>query len=224
MTASSAKVNLLILILLSGLVIGFNLGSSSLHNQDEAMHAVTAREAATQGNWLPLTYNGRPYFNKPPLRIWLTALTFKAAGINEWTVRLWSAVFGLGTVLALYLVGRRLWGDRTAFFSSLILLTSHQYIYNHCVRTGETDSMLIFCWTCALLFLQLSVENKNPRQLYVAAAFLRSCGMVKHLGFVPIVLFIAIAYVVLASVWRIFPLRTWGAGPLCFLLDNGLRL
>jgi len=68
------------------------------------MHAVVAREAATQGNWLPLTYNDSPCFNKPPLRIWLTALTFKAAGINEWTVRLWSAVFGLGTVLALYTV------------------------------------------------------------------------------------------------------------------------
>ena len=125
---------------------------------------------------------------------------------------LWSAVFGLGTVLVIYLVGRRLLGDSTAFFSSLILLTSHQYIYNHCVRTGETDSMLIFCWTCALLFLQLSVENGSPHQLYVAAAFLGSCGMVKHLGFVPIVLFIAIAYVVLAGVWRVFPLRTWGAG------------
>jgi 4-amino-4-deoxy-L-arabinose transferase-like glycosyltransferase len=123
MAASSARIHLLVLILLSGLVISFNLGSSSLHNQDEALHAVVAHEAATQGNWLPLTDNDSPYFNKPPLRIWLMALIFKAAGINEWTVRLWSAVFGLGTVLALYLVGRRLGDDRTAFFSSLILLT-----------------------------------------------------------------------------------------------------
>lgn len=212
MTAHSARVHLLILILLSGLVIGFNLGSSSLHNQDEAMHAVIAREAVTQGNWLLLTYNDSPYFNKPPLRIWLTALTFQVAGINEWSVRLWSAISGLGTVLTLYLVGRRLWGERTAFLSSLILLTSHQYIYNHCVRTGETDSMLIFCWTCALLLLQLSVEERNRRLLYLAAAFLGLCGMVKHLGFVPIVLSIAIGYVVLAGVWRVFPLRTWGLG------------
>ena len=79
MIASSARIHLLVLILLSGLVIGFYLGSSSLHNQDEAMQAVVAREAATQGNWLPLTYNDSPYFNKPPLRIWLTALIFKAA-------------------------------------------------------------------------------------------------------------------------------------------------
>ena len=208
----SARIPLLVLILLSGLVMGFNLGSSSLHNQDEAMHAVIAREAVTQGNWIPLTYNGSPYFNKPPLRIWLTALTFKAAGINEWSVRIWSALSGLGTVLALYLVGRRLWGERTAIFSSLLLLTSHQYIYNHCVRSGETDSMLIFFWTCGLLLLQLAVQERNRRLLYFVAASIGLCGMVKHLGFVPIVLSIAIGYVVLAGVWRTFPWRAWGAG------------
>lgn len=209
MSAESARVPLLVLVLLSVVVMGLGLGSSSLHNQDEAMHAVVAREAATQGNWLPLTYMGRPYFNKPPLRIWLTALTFRAAGINEWTVRLGSAVFGLATVLILYLVGRRLYGERTAFLSSLILLTSHQYIYNHCVRTGETDSMLIFCWTSALLLLQLSVKEGNRRTLYLAAAFLGLCGMVKHLGFVPIVLAIAVAYVLLGGTWRAFPWQTW---------------
>ena len=209
MKVDAGKVYLLVLVLLSGLIMGFDLGASSLHNQDEAKHAVVAREAATQGHWLPLTYNGRPYFSKPPLRIWLTALTFKVAGISEWAVRFWSALFGLGTVLALFLIGRRMYGDRMAFLSSLILLTSHQYIYNHCVRTGETDSMLIFFWTCSLLLLQLSVKEKSRRVLYLAAGFLGLCGMVKHLGFVPIVMSIALAYLVLAGAWRAFPWRTW---------------
>ena len=199
----------MILVLLSLLIFGYNLGANSLHNDDEAKHAVVAREAATQGHWLPLTYNGRTYYSKPPLRIWLTALTFKAAGINEWTVRIWSGIFALLTVLGLYLLGRRIWNDRLAFLSALILLTSHQYIYNHCARTGETDSLLILCWTCGLLLLQLAVQQVNRRMLYMSAAFIGLCGIVKHLGFIPMVLAVAIGYVALSGAWRSFPLKTW---------------
>ena len=98
------------------------------------------------------------------------------------------------------------------FLSALILLTSHQYIYNHCVRTGETDSMLIFCWTCGMLLLQLATDTGNPRVLFGSAGFLGLCGMVKHLGFIPIVLVVAIGYITLARVWRRFSLGVWAAG------------
>ena len=46
----SSRLQLLILILLSLLIFGYNLGANSLHNDDEAKHAVVAREAATQGH------------------------------------------------------------------------------------------------------------------------------------------------------------------------------
>jgi len=198
-----------ILLLGSLVVFGFHLGSNSLHNQDEAKHAVVAREAAVDGHWLPLTYNGQPYYSKPPLRIWLTALSFKVAGINEWTVRFWSAVAATATVLALFLIGRRLFGDRAAFLGALALLTSHQYIYNHCARTGETDALLIFFLSSGLLLLELAIVERRRGALLVAAALIGLCGITKHLGFVPIVLVIAVAYILLAGTWSAFPLRTW---------------
>lgn len=212
MSKRVAWIPLVFLILLSSSVMFLDLGRNGLHNQDEARHAVVAREAALEGRWLPLTYLGSPYYNKPPLRIWLTAATFKLIGIHETSVRLWSALSGLGTIVMLYLVGRRLWGERVAFLSGLILLTSHQYLYNHCVRTGETDALLIFCWTSALLLLQLSVEERRSRLLYLAAMFVGLCGLVKHLGFVPILLVIAVGYLALSGGWRAFSRRTWATG------------
>jgi hypothetical protein len=163
----------------------------------------------SQGNWLSLTYNGQSYFSKPPLRFWISALTFRAFGVNEWTVRIVSAIFGLLTVLMLYLLGRRTYGERAAFLGALILLTSHQFLYNHCVRTGETDSMLIFFWTVGLLLLQLAVESRNRNLLFLAAASIGLCGMVKHLGFVPIVLSIAITWALLSGAWRSFSGSSW---------------
>lgn len=204
-----SRFHILVLVLLSVLVVGYNLGATSLYNWDEAKHAVIAREIAADDHWISPTFHGNPYFFKPPLRMWLSALTFKVAGVNEWTVRLWSALFAIGTILSLYVFGRRLWGTRVGFLSAFILLTSHQYIYNHCARTGETDSMLIFCWTLGLLLLQLAVQEQNRRILYAAAGFIGLCGMVKHLGFVPIALSVAIGYVLLSGAWRTFPLAIW---------------
>lgn len=204
-----SRFHILVLVLLSLLVIGYNLGATSLYNWDEAKHAVIAREIAADNHWISPTFHGNPYFFKPPLRMWLSALTFKVAGVNEWTVRLWSALFAIGTILSLYVIGRRLWGTRVGFLSAFILLTSHQYIYNHCARTGETDSMLIFCWTVGLLLLQLSIQEQSRKILYSAAAFIGLCGMVKHLGFIPIAVSVAVGYVVLSGAGRTFPLLTW---------------
>jgi 4-amino-4-deoxy-L-arabinose transferase-like glycosyltransferase len=35
-----------------------------------------------------MTWNGYPFFHKPPLYFWLTALTYHVIGINELAARL----------------------------------------------------------------------------------------------------------------------------------------
>jgi 4-amino-4-deoxy-L-arabinose transferase-like glycosyltransferase len=36
------------------------------------------------GNWLDLSWNGAPYFNKPPFLFWAIALSFHTFGESEW--------------------------------------------------------------------------------------------------------------------------------------------
>jgi 4-amino-4-deoxy-L-arabinose transferase-like glycosyltransferase len=174
--------------LLAALLIFAGLGAGSLHNRDEARHALVAENILHDGDWLTLHHEGAPYFNKAPLKFWLTALTFRLGGVNAWTARLWSALFAWGAVVVTGLLGARLYDRRTGLLAAFILVTSTQFIYSHCARTGELDSALLFFWTLACL-LVLAGTRRRPL-FYLGCAAVGLCGMVKHLGFVPELLLI----------------------------------
>lgn len=55
-----------------------SLGRTRLMDVDEVIHSRAALEAARDGHWLPLTIEGRPWWEKPPLWPWLAALSIKA--------------------------------------------------------------------------------------------------------------------------------------------------
>jgi 4-amino-4-deoxy-L-arabinose transferase-like glycosyltransferase len=149
--------------LLAALLIFAGLGSGSLHNLDESRHALVAENILHDGDWLTLHHEDAPYFNKAPLKFWLTALTFRLGGVNAWTARLWSALFAWGAVVVTGLLGARLYDRRTGLLAAFILATSTQFLYSHCARTGELDSALLFFWTLACL---LVVAGTRRRPLF----------------------------------------------------------
>jgi 4-amino-4-deoxy-L-arabinose transferase-like glycosyltransferase len=186
--------------LLAALLIFAGLGSGSLHNLDESRHALVAENILHDGDWLTLHHEDAPYFNKAPLKFWLTALTFRLGGVNAWTARLWSALFAWGAVVVTGLLGARLYDRRTGLLAAFILATSTQFLYSHCARTGELDSALLFFWTLACL---LVVAGTRRRPLfYLGCAAVGLCGMVKHLGFVPELLLILGLWLGLGGHWR----------------------
>ena len=60
-------VNLVILILLSGLLFFLGLGSMGLTDRDEGRNAEAGREMLETGNWVSPTFNYEPRFAKPAL-------------------------------------------------------------------------------------------------------------------------------------------------------------
>jgi len=156
------------------------LGDNGLHTLDEARHALVAENIVRDGDWLLLTHEGVPYANKPPLKFWLTALTFRAFGADAFTARLWSALFGLGAVAATYLLGRRQFDRATGLVAALALATSSQFLYTHGARTGELDSALL-CWFTLALALLTGARSRRDLVLGGAAAGL--AGLTKHLAF-----------------------------------------
>ncbi len=82
-------------------------GIPYLFDWDELIYASLARSMVTTGDWLALTINGEPFWEKPPCFFWLQALSFDIFGLSEGSARFPSALAS-GTLIALA-VG---WGSR----------------------------------------------------------------------------------------------------------------
>ncbi|MDD5583867.1 MAG: glycosyltransferase family 39 protein [Candidatus Omnitrophica bacterium] len=152
------KRDIAILLVLSSILIFWNLGTGSLTSWDEGVYAQVAKEIYTSGNWVDLTWQGLPWSDKPPLYMWLTVLFYKLFGINEFAARAPSALSGIATVIAVYILACKLYSRRVGIASSLLLLSTWHFFWS--ARVGMLDSTFSFFITLSLLFLKLG-ENKK---------------------------------------------------------------
>jgi 4-amino-4-deoxy-L-arabinose transferase-like glycosyltransferase len=73
---------------------------------DEPRYAQVAREMFERGDWITTTLGGYHWFEKPALLYWSQIAAYSVFGVSEWTARLGPALFGLGTIASIWLIGR----------------------------------------------------------------------------------------------------------------------
>jgi 4-amino-4-deoxy-L-arabinose transferase-like glycosyltransferase len=99
------------------------------------------------------------YFSKGPG----VALAMRAStalfGHNEFGVRFFAPLLGLGTTLLIYWLARRLYDERVAFWTAIIVSVTP--IFNAGALLMTIDAPSIFFWTAALCTLWLALE-KSP--------------------------------------------------------------
>lgn len=137
-----AVVFLGLLALAAGLFL-FRLGTPGLFDADEPAYAGAAREMLQTGDWITPRFNGQTRFDKPILFYWLIVLAYKAFGVTEFAVRLWSAVAGVGLVGLVTVVARRTLGRPADLWAGLALLTS--LLTALLARAAVTDMLLTLC-------------------------------------------------------------------------------
>ena len=156
--------SLLLVIAVVGLWFG-TLGSRHLANPDEGRYAEIAREMVASGDWVTPRLNGFKYFEKPPLQYWATAMAYRLFGQHEWTARLWTALTGMLSVLAIFYAGGRLFGREAGFYAALVLLSSFLFIFAGHINTldmGVTCFMTLGL-TGFLLAQQRTVSTREAR-------------------------------------------------------------
>jgi len=165
-----------LLLLVLGLPLFFyRLGGYSVVNGDEALyHSVAAHMVAT-GDWIRIEFAGqhRVYdtFMNAPTQYWARAALIALFGDNLWTMRALAAACGLLSVLATHRLVRWLADGPTALLAGLLQLTTLQFVYLHCARTGELDSAVALLFTLtAYLFLRAVEEGRSfvPHHLCLA--------------------------------------------------------
>lgn len=148
-----------VLILSAAVLLTF-LGSRGLNEPDEGRFAEIGREMALQSTWLVPHLNGVPHFQKPPLTYWFMAVCIRMFGVNEWAVRLPSAIAAWGTIACAMFIAGRLFGQDARWKAGLILLSSFEFFLM--ARVITTDTFLTF-WIVAAISGLVAYHTPAPR-------------------------------------------------------------
>ncbi len=159
-----------ILFLLAAILVFRTLGLNGLEDWDEAIYASVARQIYLTGDLVHLSLNGDPYFNKPPLFMALTSLSYAAFGVDEFSARFVSAVFGVLDIMLAYLLIRRLFGGVEASLTVVLLLSTLRYL--RIIQHGRMESMVAFFIILAVYALARLREGGIWVYVFAAASAL----------------------------------------------------
>ena len=121
------KRNILIqvcIVILGALLFLPGLDVVRLFDWDEINFAESAREMLLTGDLLNVQINFESFWEKPPLFIWMQALSMRIFGVGEMAARLPNAIAGIVTMLVLFNIGRRAGGERFGLLWTLLYVAS----------------------------------------------------------------------------------------------------
>jgi 4-amino-4-deoxy-L-arabinose transferase-like glycosyltransferase len=137
------------ILLIAGAVRFFTMGAYPLFDNTESRYAEIARKMVETHIWvMPQYHYGVPFWAKPPLSTWSSAVTMELFGINEFAVRLASFIFSLGIFWLVYDLAMKKNGRGYALSSSVVLWTTPVFFI---ISGGVmTDPSLAFSTTLAM--------------------------------------------------------------------------
>ena len=148
---------------------------------DEPRYAEVAREMFQRGDWITPTLGGFNWFEKPALLYWFEIVSYHIFGINEFAARLGPALCGLGTVAALWLIGRYAGtGSKSANWIALVAASTLGIIVFS--RGASFDIVVTFPITASLAgFIIYDVLQKRRFALFCFYFFIGVALLAKGL-------------------------------------------
>ncbi len=151
------------------------LGGIGMIGPDEPRYAAVAREMLSTGDYITPRLYGTPWFEKPALVYWLSAIGYKLFGINEAGARFPSALGATLCVGLLYWCGRRLWNPTTGVLAAVVFATSiGAFAF---ARAASMDMPLTACLTAALVFFLFAFNDSTPNRQAWFYTFYAALGL-----------------------------------------------
>lgn len=150
-------------------ILFLHLGNSRFWDQDEGYYASVAYEMYRRGDWIVPTFNEQLFAHKPPMMYWGMLLGFHVLGVSEFAARLPSAIFGCGSVLLVYALGRRLFDRSTGLLAGLVLTSC--FMFTIVARSATADAHLCFFVMLAIyLWCRDAVDSRSEIPIAMQAS------------------------------------------------------
>jgi len=178
------------IVLFWGLIYIPGLASPGMMDDADSEHAEIAREILQRHDYVTMYVNGVRYLDKAPLPYWITAGSYAIFGASEFSARLPLTLFALGSLLAVFFLGRDIAGEEAGFFSALVLGTAiGPYIYTR----FEIPDIMVGFWLIITvhLFWRTLDQAKPTRLLCWGIGIVTACNVLTK-GLIGVVFPIAI--------------------------------
>lgn len=211
-------VDLAWLLGLALLLMGAGFGLRDPWPADEPRFALIAQDMLRSGDWMIPRVGGDLYGDKPPVYFWMLAASMALTGSTRLGFLLPSLVAGLGCMVLVYDLLRRVRGREVAFAGGLVLLVTFQFVWQF--RQAQIDATLCFFTTLSLYgLLRHLFAGPSIRWFFVGWAAAGFGVITKGVGFLPLLALIPYA-VLSARGWHSTATHRdhrWWLGPVFFL-------
>jgi 4-amino-4-deoxy-L-arabinose transferase-like glycosyltransferase len=196
--------------LLALLIVAAVLDLWALDRNGWANTYYSAAVRSMSGSWHNFFYNsfdsaGVMTVDKPPLALWVQALSVRVFGFSSWSLLVPQALMGIGTVALAYDLTRRVFGRPAGFVAGLVLALTP--ITVAISRHNNPDALVVLCSTAALWFTVRALLDGRTRRL-VWAGVMVGLGFETKMGAALLVLpALAAAYLWVAPRGRLTAVR-----------------
>jgi 4-amino-4-deoxy-L-arabinose transferase-like glycosyltransferase len=161
-----------IVLLLFFILIAFfvPLSLSPLFDLDEGAFGEATREMLIGKDYITTYLNGQLRFDKPILIYWFQLLSVKSFGLNEFALRLPSAIAGAIWAGAIYFFTKRFYDTKTAFFATLFMIASIQI--NMIAKAAIADSLLNLFIALSMFEIYLFYTKRDKKYIYFTFLFI----------------------------------------------------
>ncbi len=136
------------------------LGKVHLFDWDEINFAECAREMIVAKKYFLVTINYLPFWEKPPLFIWMQSLCMNIFGVGDYAARLPNAICGIATFVVIYKIGT-ICKDRR-FGLLWVLAYAGSLLPHFYFKSGIIDPWFnFFIFTGVYFFMRVQMQKKD---------------------------------------------------------------
>lgn len=148
------------------------LGVMPQMEPDEARYSIIPSEMNATGNYVTPHIKHTIYLEKPPLAYWMTAISFKILGENDFSARLFTGLCAWGCILLTFFIGRHFRDEKTGLYAAAVLSIS---VFSFVLgRINILDMPLTFFLCLSIWMGYLFLTTGKQRYLYLTYL---SCGL-----------------------------------------------
>jgi len=139
----------------------------------------------------------RPFWEKPPLFIWMQAGSMHLFGVNDFAARFPNAIIGITTLISLFAIGKKTVDERFGFWWALVYAGS--WLPHFYFKSGIIDPTFNFFIFLSIYFAYRIGYNSKPfRMAILSGLFLGLAVLTKG----PVAILVALLCLLIYWIWN----------------------